>query len=177
MRSLNCYLCSLASVMPDCLQSHGLWSPKLLCPWDSPGKNPGVGCCFRLQNSYMHMQIKFCDSSQMKEGRWRRKNRECKKGKGRKERRKEKRYLQNQKRKFVCHVSCVIANFVTLDLLNRQDTQKGRNTTYVQPYMWKIRDISQAWAIKDIFLWGKISGVESRWLMAGGTINVTGLFF
>ena len=73
-------------------------------------------------------------------------------GKRDKESRKEKRYLQNQKRKFVCHVSCVIANFVTLDLLNRQDTQKGRNTTYVQPYMWKIRDISQAWAIKEIFL-------------------------
>ena len=69
-----------------------------------------------------------------------------------KEEGKEKRYLQHQKRKCVCHVSCVIANFVTLDLLNRQDAQKGRNTTYVQPYMWKIRDISQAWAITEIFL-------------------------
>ena len=24
---------------------------RLLCPWDSPGKNPGVGCCALLQGS------------------------------------------------------------------------------------------------------------------------------
>ena len=26
------------------LQSHGLQLARLLCPWDSPGKNTGVGC-------------------------------------------------------------------------------------------------------------------------------------
>ena len=26
------------------LQPHGLWSTRLLCPWDSPGKNTGDGC-------------------------------------------------------------------------------------------------------------------------------------
>ena len=26
------------------LRPYGLWSARLLCPWDSPGKNTGVGC-------------------------------------------------------------------------------------------------------------------------------------
>ena len=30
------------------LQPHGLWPARLLCPWDFPGKNTGVGCCFLL---------------------------------------------------------------------------------------------------------------------------------
>ena len=25
------------------------WTPRLLCPWDSPGKNTGVGCQFFFQ--------------------------------------------------------------------------------------------------------------------------------
>ena len=37
------------SVMSDSLQSHGLQPVRLLCPWDSPGKNTGVGCHFLLQ--------------------------------------------------------------------------------------------------------------------------------
>ena len=32
------------SVMCDSLWPHGLWPARLLCPWDSPGKNTGVGC-------------------------------------------------------------------------------------------------------------------------------------
>ena len=35
---LNC------SVMSSSLQPHGLWSARLLYPWDFPGKNVGVGC-------------------------------------------------------------------------------------------------------------------------------------
>ena len=31
------------------LQPHGLWPARLLYPWDSPGKNTGVGCHFLLQ--------------------------------------------------------------------------------------------------------------------------------
>ena len=31
-------------VMSNSLQPHGLWLTRLLCPWDSPGKNTGVGC-------------------------------------------------------------------------------------------------------------------------------------
>ena len=30
------------------LQPHGLQTARLLCPWDSPGKNIGVGCHFLL---------------------------------------------------------------------------------------------------------------------------------
>ena len=32
------------SVVSDSLQSHGLQPTRLLCPWDSPSKNTGVGC-------------------------------------------------------------------------------------------------------------------------------------
>ena len=30
------------SVVSDSLGPHGLWSTRLLCPWDFPGKNSGV---------------------------------------------------------------------------------------------------------------------------------------
>ena len=30
------------------LRPHGVWPAKLLCPWDSPGKNTGVGKPFRF---------------------------------------------------------------------------------------------------------------------------------
>ena len=41
------------SVMSDCnsLQPHELQSIGLLCPWDFPGDNTGVGCHFLLQGS------------------------------------------------------------------------------------------------------------------------------
>ena len=39
------------SVLSDSLQPHELYSLRLLCPWDSPGKNTGVGCCFLLQGT------------------------------------------------------------------------------------------------------------------------------
>ena len=39
------------SVMSSSLQSHGLQPKKLLCPWDFPGENTGVGCHFLLQRS------------------------------------------------------------------------------------------------------------------------------
>ena len=34
------------------LWPHGRWPAKLLCPWDSPGKNTGVGCHFLLQELF-----------------------------------------------------------------------------------------------------------------------------
>ena len=30
-----------------------LWPGRLLCPWDFPGKNIGVGCCFLLQGIFL----------------------------------------------------------------------------------------------------------------------------
>ena len=34
----------VCSDVSDSVQPHGLWPARLLCPWDSPGKNTGVGC-------------------------------------------------------------------------------------------------------------------------------------
>ena len=37
------------SVMSDSVRPHRQQPTRLLCPWDSPGKNTGVGCHFLLQ--------------------------------------------------------------------------------------------------------------------------------
>ena len=36
----------------DAMQTHGLQPARLLCPWDSPGKNTGVGGCSLLQGIF-----------------------------------------------------------------------------------------------------------------------------
>ena len=38
------------SVLSDSQQPHGLQPTRLLCPWDFPGKNTGVGCHCLLWN-------------------------------------------------------------------------------------------------------------------------------
>ena len=40
---------SVASVVSDSVRPHRRQPNRLLCPWDSPGKNTGVGCHFLLQ--------------------------------------------------------------------------------------------------------------------------------
>ena len=51
--NLNIQYCVLVdSVVSDSLQSHGLQPARLLCPWDFPGKNTGVGCYFILQGIF-----------------------------------------------------------------------------------------------------------------------------
>ena len=35
------HVCSVTSVSSDCLWPYGLWLTRLLCPWDSPGKDIG----------------------------------------------------------------------------------------------------------------------------------------
>ena len=48
-----CVLCVLScSVVSDSLQPCGLEPARLLCPWDSPGKNTGVGCHALLQGIF-----------------------------------------------------------------------------------------------------------------------------
>ena len=37
---------------PTLMRSHGLQPARLLCPWDFPGKNTGVGCHFLLQRVF-----------------------------------------------------------------------------------------------------------------------------
>ena len=45
-------MCVLShSVVSDSVRPHGLW-PTRLCPWDSPGKNTGVGCHALLQGTF-----------------------------------------------------------------------------------------------------------------------------
>ena len=46
-------VCISCSVVSDSLQPHGLWSARLLCPWNSPGKNTGVGDHFLLQGTFL----------------------------------------------------------------------------------------------------------------------------
>ena len=46
--------CSVASVVSDSVQPHRR-PIRLPRPWDSPGKNTGVGCHFLLQYVYMYM--------------------------------------------------------------------------------------------------------------------------
>ena len=47
------YMCGLSgSVMSDSLQRQGLQHTRLLCPWDSLGKNTGLGCHALLQGIF-----------------------------------------------------------------------------------------------------------------------------
>ena len=44
-----CCCCCVASVVSDSVQPHRRQPTRLPRPWDSPGKNSGVGCHFLLQ--------------------------------------------------------------------------------------------------------------------------------
>ena len=49
LKKLSCCCCCMASVVSDSVRPHR-WQPtRLRHPWDSPGKNTGVGCHFLLQ--------------------------------------------------------------------------------------------------------------------------------
>ena len=48
------------SVMSDSLPLHGLYPVRLLCPWDFPGKNTGVGCHFLLQGIFLTQGSNLC---------------------------------------------------------------------------------------------------------------------
>ena len=39
--------------MSDSVRPNGLWATRLLCPWHSPGKNPGEGCHCLLQGIFL----------------------------------------------------------------------------------------------------------------------------
>ena len=49
--ALNCLVVVVKSC-PTLLQPQGLQPSRLLCPWDSPGKNTGVDCHFLLQELF-----------------------------------------------------------------------------------------------------------------------------
>ena len=50
--------------MSNSLRHYGLQPAKLLCPWDSPGNNTGVGCHALLQGIFMtqglNLQLLYC---------------------------------------------------------------------------------------------------------------------
>ena len=50
-RGGSCYLCVSHPVASNSLRPQGLQPTRLLCPWNYPGKNTGVGCHFLLQGS------------------------------------------------------------------------------------------------------------------------------
>ena len=59
---LICCCCQAASVVSDSVRPHGLQPTRLLCPWDSPGKNTGVGCHFLLHCHLFSLYIIACIS-------------------------------------------------------------------------------------------------------------------
>ena len=50
-------MCSVALVVSDSLQPHGSWPTRLLCPWDFPRKNTGVGCHAHLQEIFLSQRL------------------------------------------------------------------------------------------------------------------------
>ena len=46
--------------MSDCLKPYGLYPTRLPCPWDSPGKNTGVGCRALLQGIFPTQGSNLC---------------------------------------------------------------------------------------------------------------------
>ena len=46
-------MCASRSVVSDSLWPHGLWPTRLLCPWDSPGKDTEMGCKLLLQGIFL----------------------------------------------------------------------------------------------------------------------------
>ena len=49
---LRTHVCYVTSVMSNSLWPHGLYPTRLLCPWNSPGKNTGVGHHALLQGIF-----------------------------------------------------------------------------------------------------------------------------
>ena len=52
-------VCSVA-VMSDSVCPYGLWSSRILCPWDPPGKYTGVGCHFLFQGIFATQGSHLC---------------------------------------------------------------------------------------------------------------------
>ena len=61
--TVKAHVCELShSVVSDSLRTSGLQPAKLFCPWNSPGKNTGVGCHFLLQGHLLHPRIETTSS-------------------------------------------------------------------------------------------------------------------
>ena len=54
------YFCLVTKLCPTFLWLHGLQPARLLCLWDFPGKNTGVGCHFLLQGIFPTQRSNLC---------------------------------------------------------------------------------------------------------------------
>ena len=54
---MNCYCCLVAKLCLTLFWPHGLQPASLLCPWDFPGKNSGLGCHFLLQGIFLTQEL------------------------------------------------------------------------------------------------------------------------
>ena len=57
---LVCFMCCAVlsrSVVSDSLRPRRLQPARLLCPWDSPGRNTGVGCHALLQGIFLTQEL------------------------------------------------------------------------------------------------------------------------
>ena len=57
-----CCCCYVASVVSDSVRPHRRQPTRLPCPWDSPGRNTGVGCHFLLQCMKVKSQSEVAQS-------------------------------------------------------------------------------------------------------------------
>ena len=53
------YCCLITKSCPTVLWPHGLQSARLLCPWNSPGKNTGMGSYSLLQGIFWTQGLKL----------------------------------------------------------------------------------------------------------------------
>ena len=53
-------VCVSHTVVSDSLWPHGLKPARLLCPWDSPGRNTRMGCHFLLQGIFPTQKSNSC---------------------------------------------------------------------------------------------------------------------
>ena len=58
--TLHACICVSRWVVSDSLRPHELRPARLLCPWDSPGKNTGVGCRALLQGIFWIQGLNLC---------------------------------------------------------------------------------------------------------------------
>ena len=57
-----CFCCYIASVVSDSVRAHRRQPTRLPHPWDSPGRNTGVGCHFLLQCMKVKSKSKVAQS-------------------------------------------------------------------------------------------------------------------
>ena len=57
-----CCCCCIASVVSDSARPQRRQPTRLPCPWDSPGKNTGVGCHFLLQSMKVKSESEVAQS-------------------------------------------------------------------------------------------------------------------